>query len=486
MANASKPFERATPESQGVDSAAITALVEGANERGFDFHSLMIVRHGKVISEGWWEPYTADEPHMMFSVSKAVTAMAIGMLVDEGRADLDEEMLDVFPTLANAAARANMKGVRVRHLLAMASGHAEDTMEIMRALPHEDWVSIFFGVPIEYPPGTHFLYNSGASYLLAAMVTARTGQSVGDYLDKKLFQPLGIIDPPWEKNPHGINFGASGLRLRTEDQAKLGQLFLNRGMWEGKRLLSEDWIDLTIAEQVSNGSDPDDDWQQGYGFQMWRSRHGSYRMDGRYGQFAFVLPDQDMVISITAGTTNNRVVPDFIWDTLLPGIHSDVLPENDAADANLRKLLSSQSVFLPEYLKADPSLASQINGRKITLQFNRLGASTVQLDFSADAIDMIVVRRRDGGTESVGAGREQWVTGLTHMWDHEEMEEAKLESKAGWLDETTLEIRQQCVETPFARVWKFEFDGPDSVTVSVGLDNGFWKELTEVLAGEIS
>jgi CubicO group peptidase (beta-lactamase class C family) len=322
-------FDRATPESQGIDPAALAALVRGAEAHAF--HSLMVLRHGKVVAETWWAPYTAEMPHMMFSVSKTVTATAIGLLVDEGRASLDEEMADVFPHLASSEDRANMKGVKVRHLLAMASGHAIDTMEIMRAQPRGDWVKIFFGVPIEYPPNTHFLYNSGASFVLAAMIAARTGQSVRDYLEPRLFAPLGIVDAPWEKNPRGINFGASGLRLRTEDLAKLGQLYLDRGIWAGKRLLSEAWVDEATAKHVSNGSDPENDWAQGYGFQIWRSRHNSYRFDGRYGQFALVLPEQDMVVAITAGVKNNRAVTDFVWKTLLPGIHPAPLPDDPAA-----------------------------------------------------------------------------------------------------------------------------------------------------------
>ncbi|HEV7718042.1 MAG TPA: serine hydrolase [Arsenicitalea sp.] len=482
MTKASK-LERATPESQGVDSAAIAALVERGNEHAF--HSLMVLRHGKVIAEGWWAPYTADEPHMMFSVSKSVTATAIGMLVAEGRASLDEEMLSVFPNLASDAAKANARGVKVRHVLAMATGHAVDTMEIMRALPHEDWVSIFFGVPVDYPPGTHFLYNSGASYVLAAMITARTGQSVRDYLESRLFQPLGIVDAPWEKNPRGINFGASGLRLRTEDLAKFGQLYLNRGMWEGKRLLTEEWVAEATAKHVSNGTDPKSDWAQGYGFQIWRSLHNSYRMDGRYGQFSLVLPEQDMVIAITAGVKNNRAVTDMLWETLLPGVHAKALPENPSAEAKLRASLSAQAVALPAFLASDPKLAAQVHGRKIALPFNLMGASAVELSFSADAIDLRV-ERRDGGTETLPAGRKRWASGVTHMWPHEEMKQAKLESRAGWIDERTLEIRQQCVETPFSRNWRFAFDGADRVTVSVGLDNGFWVERTEVLAGVLS
>jgi CubicO group peptidase (beta-lactamase class C family) len=481
MPTASK-FERATPESQGVDSASIAALVREGSKHAF--HSLMIVRHGKVIAEGWWTPYTSDEPHMMFSVSKSVTATAIGILCAEGRASLDEEMTDVFPNIASDQDKANMKGVKVRHLLAMASGHAVDTMEIMRALPREDWVKIFFGVPIEYPPNTHFLYNSGASFVLAAMITARTGQSVRDYLEPRLFAPLGIVNAPWEKNPRGINFGASGLRLTTEDLAKFGQLYLNGGMWNGKRLLTEAWINESTAKQVSNGEDANNDWAQGYGFQIWRSRHESYRMDGRYGQFALVLPEQDMIVAITAGVKNNRAVTDFVWETLLPGVHSSALPDNAPGERELKSLLNSREVELPTFRGADPAAAAHVNGKSMTLPYNLMGAASVRLAFSLDAID-VHVTRRGGGTEILPAGRTRWLPGETQMWPYEEMTRARLMSRAGWIDDHTLEVRQQCVETPFSRNWTFTFGSEGKVTLAVGLDNGFWVERTEVLVSQV-
>ena len=478
-------FERATPESQGVDSSAIAAFVEGANARNYAFHGLMVLRHGKVIAEGWWEPYVADEPHMLFSISKSVTATAIGMLIAEGRADLDEDMIDVFPHLGTPTARANARGLKVRHVLAMATGHAVDTMVIMRAQPFVDWVEVFFAVPIEYPPGTHFLYNSGASFVLAAMVGARTGLSVRDYLDPRLFRPLGIVDPPWEKNPQGINFGASGLRLTTEDMAKLGQLYLNRGMWNGQRILQESWVDDASRMHVSNAPNPHPDNAQGYGFQIWCSRHNSYRMTGRYGQFVFVLPEQDMVLAITAGYKESRVVPDLVWETILPAVHAGPIAENAAARAGLDKALSSQVVPLPAFLAEDPALAAKVHGRRFAVPFNLIGANALQLSFSADAVNM-TVERRDGGVESYGAGRTRWISGVSHMWPYEEMDKVKLESRAGWTNERTLKVVQQCVETPFARNWTFVFDGPDHVTVSVGLDNGFWEERTEVLEAKLA
>ena len=287
-----QPLPRSTPEAQGIDSGAISALVDALEQQGVGPHSLMILRHGTVVAEGWWAPYEAARPHIMFSVSKSFTATAVGIAQDEGRLSVDEPVLAFFPSYATDQVRANVAGLKLRHVLAMATGHAVDTMTVMRALPDEDWVKLFLKVPIAYPPGTHFLYNSGASFVLAAAVTARTGQPVVDYLGPRLFEPLGIQPPAWETNRRGINLGASGLRLRTEDMARFGQLYLQRGRWEGRQLVSEAWVDEATRSHVANFSDAPD-WRAGYGFQLWRSQHDSYRADGAYGQFVLVLPHQE-------------------------------------------------------------------------------------------------------------------------------------------------------------------------------------------------
>ena len=240
----------------------------------------------------------------------------------------------------------------------------------------------------------------------------------------RLFAPLGIVDAVWEKNPRGVNFGASGLRLTTEDLAKLGQLYLDRGMWEGKRLLTEAWVAEATARHVSNGDDPEDDWAQGYGFQIWRSRHNSYRLDGRYGQFALVLPEQDMVVAITAGVKNNRAVTNFVWQTLLPGVHPSAIAEDPVALQALNDQLEALSVDLPAYAAGDPAAVAEIRGKTITLPYNLVGAASVRLEFSTEAIELHVVRR-GGGSETLRAGRRQWLAGETQMWPYEEMKKAR-------------------------------------------------------------
>ncbi len=203
--------------------------------------------------------------------------------------------------------------MRVRHLLSMSTGHAEDTTRYLREEKDGNWVKAFLAQPVEYEPGTHFLYNSGATYMLSAIVQKLSGLKVVDYLRPRLFEPLGIENPRWETWPQGINTGGWGLNINTEDIARFGQLYLQSGMWHGQRLVPAAWIEEATARQVSNGSNPDSDWEQGYGYQFWRCRHNAYRGDGAFGQYCLVMPDQDAVLAITSGVSDMQAVLNVIW-----------------------------------------------------------------------------------------------------------------------------------------------------------------------------
>jgi CubicO group peptidase (beta-lactamase class C family) len=454
-----RPLPRSTPEAQGVGSASIEALFRAASDRELQLHSLMVVRHGNVIAEGWWAPYAADRPHMMYSVSKSFTASAIGIAEADGLLSVDDEVLSFFPSYATDAIRANMKGVRIRDLLAMASGHDVDGITVMRNLPSYDWVKLFLEIPIVYPPGTHFLYNSGASFVLSAIIAARTGQNLVEYLTPRLFEPLGMAVPTWEKAPSGLDLGASGMRLTTEDLAKLGQLYLQKGLWNGQRVLSEDWVERATSVQVDNsGGDAAIDWRQGYGFQFWRSQHDSFRADGAFGQFSLVFPTRDLVVAITEGSETTQATLDAVWDLLLPGMQDASLPADPDALAALEGTVSALELPVPAFLPADSPRAATVAGRSIELSFTTLGFESVSLAFDERSISL-TARHRDGWSETVPAGRAEWLAGSTRAWPQYELTEAALFSKAGWIDENTLELHQQCVDTPYRRVWRFEFAG---------------------------
>ena len=340
-ANVSLP--RSTPEAQGVSTAAIRAFVEAADQRVNTMHSFMLVRHGHVVAEGWWKPEAADKPHVMHSLSKSFTSTAVGLAVSEGKLSVDDPVLKFFPEDAPAAPSDKLKAMRVRDLLTMNSGHEAE----VKFTTNATWVQTFLAHPVPHKPGTHFLYNTPGSHMLSAIVRKVTGETVLDYLKPRLFEPLGIENPEWPSSPQGNTFGGWGLKIRTEDIAKFGQLYLQKGKWNGKQLVPAAWVEQATSKQVSNGSDPTKDWDQGYGFQFWRCRYGAFRGDGANGQFCIVLPEQDAVIAITANTRDMQAELNVVWEKLLPAFHAKKLPANKQEEAKLRETLANLAVRPP-------------------------------------------------------------------------------------------------------------------------------------------
>src|SRR5215831_16587670 len=336
---ASTPLPRSTPEKQGISSAAILDFVEAADKQVNSIHSFMLVRHGQVVAEGWWAPYGREIPHMLFSLSKSFTSTAVGLAIAEGKLSLDDEVLKFFPADAPVEPSANLKAMRLRDLLIMSSGqHSNDvarfTFQTNAILTKE-----FLALPVEHKPGTFFFYNTPGTYMQSAIVQKVTGQTVLDYLRPRLFDPLGIANPTWGTSPQGITLGGYGLSVRTEDIAKFGQLYLQKGKWDGKQLIPATWVEAATSRQTSNGSSPRSDWDQGYGYQFWRSRHGAYRGDGAHGQYCIVLPEQDAVIAITSGVKNMQAVLNLIWDKLAPALKASALSADEKARKKLKQRL---------------------------------------------------------------------------------------------------------------------------------------------------
>ncbi len=340
---ADSSLPRSTPEAQGISSAAIREFIEAADKEIHTLHSFMLVRHGHVIAEAWWKPESADKKHVLWSLSKSFTATAVGLAAEEGKLNLDDPVLKFFKDEAPAAPGENLQAMRVRDLLSMSGGHdVEPKFQIDQGPSVKD----FLAHPVTHKPGTWFRYNTPGSYMLSAIVTKATGETVLDYLTPRLFQPLGIEAPEWGATSEGYNLGGYGLFIRTEDIAKFGQLYLQRGMWNGKPLLSEKWVAEATSKQVDNSKAPsarNADWRQGYGFQFWRCQHNAYRGDGRDGQICLVMPEQDAVIAITAETKQMQAELDLVWDKLLPAFQSKPLPADPAELAKLSEAVAQLS-----------------------------------------------------------------------------------------------------------------------------------------------
>lgn len=336
LAFSKDPLPRSTPESQGVSSSAICNFIETANSKIESMHSFMLLRHGHVVAEAWWSPESPTKPHVLWSLSKSFTSTAVGLAVDEGKLSIDDRVMKYFDGKLPENPSDNLKAMRIRDLLTMSTGHQDEVL----LKDKTDWVSAFLAHPVPHKPGTHFKYNTPATFMQSAIVQQVTGQTVVDYLQTRLFDPLGIDKPTWDKSPDGYSLGGYGLYLCTEDIAKFGQLYLQKGKWKNIQIVPEKWVDQATAKQVSNGSDPERDWDQGYGFQFWRCRHGAYRGDGKDGQFCIVLPDQDAVIAITAKTSNMQAELNVVWETLLPAFHDKPLPEHGKELERLTAIVS--------------------------------------------------------------------------------------------------------------------------------------------------
>ncbi|QDT16219.1 serine hydrolase [Alienimonas californiensis] len=347
---------RSTPEAQGVDSAGVRAFAEAADDQVQEMHSFMLLRHGKVVAEGWWGEEGPEKPHILWSLSKSFTSTAVGLAIADGKFGLDDKVVSFFPDAAPAEPSANLKAMRVRDLLTMSAGHESEP----KLTPDGVWVRQFLAQPVPHEPGTVFRYNTPATYMLSAIVQKTTGQTVRDYLQTRLFEPLGIERPRWDESPQGESIGGYGLFLTTEDIAKFGQLLLQKGQWNGKQLVPAEWIAQATAKQVENDEAPsagNPDWRQGYGFQFWQCRHSAYRGDGKDGQFCVVLPEQDAVVVMTAQTRTLQTQLDLVWKHILPALHDEPLPENPAAADKLKATLTGLQASAKTAPPAEPFLA---------------------------------------------------------------------------------------------------------------------------------
>ena len=329
-------FVRVTPESQGISSDLFTALLRELDaSKDTEMHHFMALRHGKVICECNFAPYPKGMWHITHSMCKSITGMAIGMLIEEEKLKLDENIYDIFPDHINAFSKIFRPVITVENLLTMTSGVTFNESGIVSG---NDWLGSFLNASVNGKPGTEFQYNSLNTYVLSAIVTKRTGETLTEYLTPRLFGPLGITKYYWETCPKGITKGGWGLFLCAEDMAKLGQLYLQRGKWNGQQLVSEYWIEISTARHLKTQNDT-----YGYGYQLWmEQRPGSFEYNGMLGQNVIIYPDMDMVLVTNAG--NKEMFQDCIMLNIIRkyfpvNYHpADVLPENPLSYSLLKRL----------------------------------------------------------------------------------------------------------------------------------------------------
>ena len=458
-------ISRTSPEAQGVSSKAISEFIAAANASGIGWHSFMLLRHGNVIAEGWWKPFEQEFKHTLYSLSKSFTSTAIGLLIKEGKLTVDAPVLSFFGEDAPATPDANLKQMKLKHLLTMNTGHDVDTMTKIRA-SDKVWTKTFLEQPVQFEPGTHFLYNTGATYMLGAIVHKITGETLEKFLAPRLFKPLGIEGYDWEKSPQGLNTAGYGLRVKTEDIAKFGQLYLQKGKWKGKEILTERWVEEATGYQTKS-QEGTGDWAQGYGYQFWRCKPGFYRGDGAFGQYCIVMPGQDVVLAVTSESWDMQKSMAIMWDNLLPAFQPGVLAENLSDLTVLKKDLKSLALPVAKG-STSSSLSSTYHGKKFRLAKNDFGAEQIQFKFSKDGC-ACSVKIADKET-TIKFGWENWlvnqdskpyifpVAGRIHM-------PSKIAGAATWLNANTLQLNARFVEAMHGDKITCRFDG-DKVSVS--------------------
>lgn len=334
--NPGQTFPRNTPESQGIHSEHLRNLVEELTySPDTDMHHFMVLRHGNVICETDFAPYRKGIWHITHSMCKSITGMAAGLLIDEGKLDLSENIYKIFHDKGSTWAKIFRPEVTVENLMTMTSGVTFNESGIVSG---NDWLESYLNAPVSEKPGTKFQYNSLNSYVLSAIITERTGMSMDEYLKPRLFEPLGITDYLWEKCPRGITKGGWGLFMHTEDMAKLGQLYLKKGKWNGKQIIPESWAEASVTKKVDSI-----EGTYGYGYQLWmEERPGSFEYNGMLGQNVLIYPDVDMVIVTNAG--NEELFQDNVMLNIIrkyfpvDWMPKETLPENPIAYAKLQEL----------------------------------------------------------------------------------------------------------------------------------------------------
>ncbi len=381
-------------------------------------------------------PTAAESPHSLYSLSKSFTSTAVGIAIAEGKLSLDDPVLKFFPDDAPSDPSNNLKSMRVSDLLRMSTGHQSEPPRT----PDKPWTKTFLAQAVPHKPGTHFLYNTSATYMLSAIVQQSTGKTLLDYLTPRLFEPLGIEHPTWESSPQGISAGGYGLSIRTEDIARFGQLYLRKGEWNGKQLVPMTWIDAATTRQTSNGSNPKSDWDQGYGYQFWRCRQNAYRGDGAFGQYCIVLPEQDAVVAITSGVRDMQAVLNLVWDKLLPALKPSALADDDESQKKLDRALKALSVRPAE------GSARPANVSKKTFKFPANNRKLEAVSLESDDHGATLIARVDGVDQRIACGRGGWKKGRVAYANFEEQPAA---ASGAWSDDDTFTAKICFYETPF-------------------------------------
>lgn len=403
-------LDKCQPEEQGIPSDALLNFVEALEEHQAEVHGWMVIRNNHLVAEGWWAPFRRDQAHRLYSAAKAVCATAVLFALQEGLIALNTRVVDIFPQYAPASG-TYWDELTVFEMLTMTTGHAEDTAGYVYSQPC--FAKAFFEIPLTYRPGTHFLYNNGVPYMLGAIIYEMTGLTLMEYLQPRLFKPLGMEGFRCAQNAEGLD-EPSTMCATTEDLAKLSLLFLWEGQWNGQEILKSQWAKMAGMYQVPSLQNPEPpavayDTKFGYGFQIWRNSVGGFRLDGGRGQFGIVIPEVNLVVAIQSNEEDQGLIPELFWKTVYNRLHSKPIKEDEKVRESQLKLQAKLQnlTLIPRAWATHSSLLPV--GEKIVFQMQDkfLGALKIALRRSENEIHLMLAE----------AEEEKWLAfGLNGKW----------------------------------------------------------------------
>ena len=443
-----KNFLKVTPESVGISSQALLGLMQRLSKLEY-LNSIMILRHGKLCLEAWMKPYERNMVHQLFSLSKSFTSCAIGIAQGEGLLSIHDKLVKFFPEYMDCITDERMKDVTLQDLLTMRSGHLSCPTGIPEFWTSDDWCKFYLSTRLDCQPGTEFTYNSVASYMLSAVISKVAHCNVREYLLPRLFEVLGIAPGIWECSPQGINCGGWGLYLKTEDIARFAQMLLQKGVWEGRQVVPADYLADAVRFHADNSKNAAPDWKFGYGYQFWLSQHG-YRGDGAAGQYAIVLPEEDIAIAVTSCVGNMQNILTAFWEELIPAVQADALPEDPAAFSELTALLETLAIPVVE---GDTSRRS--GNVSWVFADNPEGVKSCQVNFGSTDVSLIF----DGpcGVEELRAGFGYHAPSYLQLTDRRKH---PVFASAAWKSDHILEIRTFIADGVYKDVWVIDFSDP--------------------------
>ncbi|MBQ7203113.1 MAG: serine hydrolase [Eubacterium sp.] len=463
-------LEHVTPEEVNVDSKKIKRFLDEITAKNLGLQSFTVVRHDKVCAQGFFAPYAKEYPHVLYSMSKSLTSTAVGFAVDEGLIKLDDKVVDFFPEYKLLTKSPHNKQLTVEMLLTMRSDKFITPFE---EKGNTDWIKLFFAAPFMMKPGTKFNYVSENTFMLSAIVSKVTGMSALDYLNEKMFKPLGIEKPFWEADGKGNSAGGWGCYMKSEDLAKFFLPYIHGGKWlDGTQLIPEFWVEEALKKQTDSVHDGAPDIINGYGYQFWKNPvPNSFRADGLFGQRCFMFPEYDALVVLNCGEAEDYKVMEVFWKYFPVCFKSQELKEDKDSVKALNEKIASLSMPKLAVTPRNTAKESLIEGRKIACKTNEYTSvvtiTTTQMLFNKPGkLSLMKFNFTDDSVLFTWKEKDYQNTVEAGMNGEPKMREIKLGdlhfhafSQAAWQPDGSLKLWIRPVESAHERRFTFYFDG---------------------------